>query len=406
MPPGRLPILVGYGLLLPLAGLILVFGGRLLRSAVAAPFLVLLLLMTVLSTFWSYEPSLTIERLFPLLVTSLTAMVIAGHFDLRAMLIFFGGVFAACMFTSLVAIILFPGARGIPPWVDTWNGIYSHKNGFGAASMISTLLSLICISLTRGRVRAFFVVSIILSLFFLVASESRTSQFIGLISVGAVLVARYFSGYSLLWAAANLIVVSMASALLYALLAFEAIDVVFDALERKPTLSGRIPLWNILIPYIKQEFWFGYGYAAFWVPESVRVAEITRHPDMGFTPFYSHNGPIEVWLAIGVVGLGLLLLNVVIAFADVFTCLRLSERRVAVIGAYVLLIALLFLNVTESSILARSSLLWILLVALIAKLRLAARSLRRHVRRGRAQSARALRPRRFAYATQAHLDRS
>jgi O-antigen ligase len=381
--PGSLPILMTYVLMLPLAVAVIIFRRQAIRAILAAQVLALLVAMAALSVLWSYAPNLTMERLVPLLVTTLIGYVIAGHYSLRGMLIFFGGVFAACMVTSLIAISLFPAARGVPPWMDTWNGIYNHKNGFGAAAMMSTLLALICTSLTTGRARAFFIGSLLLSVFFLLSSESRTAQAISLISILAVLSARYFSSFTLLWAVANVILIMISVGAIYILLSIGAIDPIFEALERKPTLSGRIPLWNLLIPYVQSEFWIGYGYAAFWAPDTLRVAEITRHPEMGFTPFYSHNGLLETWLALGLIGVILIATTLALALSDVFTCLRLTPRKAPIVGAYVLLVAFIFLNITESSILARSSLLWVFFVALISKLRLSTRALKkeRHIKR-------------------------
>jgi exopolysaccharide production protein ExoQ len=73
--------------------------------------------------------------------------------------------------------------------------------------------------------------------------------------------------------------------------------------ENTASLTGRIPLWEVLQPYIADHPWLGVGFAAFWSPENVYLIEQL----VGFTVVSAHNGYLEELLNTGAVGLVLLL---------------------------------------------------------------------------------------------------
>jgi O-antigen ligase len=73
--------------------------------------------------------------------------------------------------------------------------------------------------------------------------------------------------------------------------------------ETTTVLTGRLPLWQVLLPEFEQQPWLGAGFAAFWNPEQVyQVEQIT-----GFPWANAHNGFLDGVLNTGVVGLALLL---------------------------------------------------------------------------------------------------
>ena len=73
--------------------------------------------------------------------------------------------------------------------------------------------------------------------------------------------------------------------------------------ETSETLTGRVPLWDILSPYVEEHPLLGVGFAAFWSPENVyQIQQIT-----GFPWVSAHNGFLDVLLNTGIVGLAILL---------------------------------------------------------------------------------------------------
>jgi exopolysaccharide production protein ExoQ len=108
------------------------------------------------------------------------------------------------------------------------------------------------------------------------------------------------------------------------------------------TLTGRIPLWQILQPHVEEHPWLGAGFAAFWSPEHVYQIEQL----VGFTAVSAHNGYVEELLNTGVVGLAILLTFYFYALVVVVR----KARRGDPLGwlAFLFLLYYLLLNVTNA----------------------------------------------------------
>ncbi len=112
--------------------------------------------------------------------------------------------------------------------------------------------------------------------------------------------------------------------------------------EATTKLSGRIPLWEILIPQIGQRPWLGAGFAAFWSSEKLLQVERAY----GKSVHSAHNGFLEEVLNTGIVGLAILLLFCICAIA--------VARRRARLGdsfgwlAFLFVVLYLLLNVTSA----------------------------------------------------------
>jgi O-antigen ligase len=110
------------------------------------------------------------------------------------------------------------------------------------------------------------------------------------------------------------------------------------------TLTGRLPLWDILIPEIAQHPWLGVGFAAFWNPSNVYKIEQLA----GETWVSAHNGFLEELLNTGVVGLAILL---AFHFYAMVVVVR-QARQGDLLGwlAFLFLLNYLLLNLTNALI--------------------------------------------------------
>lgn len=112
--------------------------------------------------------------------------------------------------------------------------------------------------------------------------------------------------------------------------------------EATAKLTGRIPLWEILIPEIGQRPWLGAGFAAFWSPDKLLEMELLA----GKFVRSAHNGFLEEVLNTGIVGLAILLMFCICAIA--------VARRRARLGdpfgwlAFLFVVFYLLLNVTSA----------------------------------------------------------
>jgi len=163
-----------------------------------------------------------------------------------------------------------------------------------------------------------------------------------------------------------IIILSMGIMFFTALWLVDNLEIVLAGLHRDVTLTGRTQIWNALIPMIKKNFWLGYGYASFWqfigydpiiwqAPE-FSIFNIPR-------PAHAHNGFIDLWLELGLVGVVLFTASLISNFVR---AISLASRKRGVIDYWplALMTYILLYNVTESLILGQNSLDWALYVAI------------------------------------------
>jgi len=90
--------------------------------------------------------------------------------------------------------------------------------------------------------------------------------------------------------------------ILFAQFAFGIFGAGVEMLGKDPTLTGRTDLWKILVPW-KINPIFGTGFESFWLGErSAKLAQI-----YWWHPNEAHNGYLETYLNLGLIGLALML---------------------------------------------------------------------------------------------------
>jgi O-antigen ligase len=148
------------------------------------------------------------------------------------------------------------------------------------------------------------------------------------------------------------------------------LEAVTEFLGKDPMLTGRVPLWVLSAVMALRRPWFGYGFDAFWLPDEPYVQKIWQL--LRWQPPHAHNGILELWLELGVVGVGLYLL--VFAYY-VIKAVRFMHGNSDPVGAWPLMfLTFLFLaNLTESAFLGANSIYFVLYVSVAATLAYSAR---------------------------------
>lgn len=139
---------------------------------------------------------------------------------------------------------------------------------------------------------------------------------------------------------------------------FSNLEAILIAIGRDPTLTGRTPLWHAVLHEIGKRPFLGYGYTAFWYsPEGDRV-----HAALGWLPMHSHDGYLETTLALGLVGLVLLLFGLVANFVRGLDIYR-SADSIEEFWPLFFLIFTAVDNVAETWMVKVNSLIWMLYIA-------------------------------------------
>jgi O-antigen ligase len=138
-------------------------------------------------------------------------------------------------------------------------------------------------------------------------------------------------------------------------------DYLLGLVGKDPTLTGRLPLWRTVFLSIQERPLLGYGYGAFWRGWAGPSARVwTLHL---WEPPHAHNGYLDLWLDLGLVGLalGLGLLAITLA-RGLLTSLARTQKE-SHRFAYLFAVFFFAFNVVQSAYLASGmldALYWIL----------------------------------------------
>ena len=141
--------------------------------------------------------------------------------------------------------------------------------------------------------------------------------------------------------------------------AFVSGETFFRALDRDVTLTGRTTLWDLAIEDGLERPWLGYGYRAYWHTPGGPGEEVGRRIE--WFAASGHNGFLDLWLELGIVGL---VLFAVVFGGVAYRAFRRFKLRRDALGLWyaVFLGYLLIASVPHSAILARNNISWVIFV--------------------------------------------
>jgi O-antigen ligase len=203
------------------------------------------------------------------------------------------------------------------------------------------------------RVLAVNIAFIAMTLWLMNLSNSATSKLCLIIGCLVIAIARSR------WAAANprgvtigIPVVLTAAVVLD--FAFDVSSLVAELLGREPTLTGRTGMWSALLS-IRTNFLVGVGYQSFWLGD--RLETVFKILKVSFLN-EAHNGYLEIYLSLGVIGLTLVSLFMASTYRRLARQL-LTSPGLASLG-FAVWTVMVFYNLTEAAF--GASLLWFTLL--------------------------------------------
>lgn len=328
----------------------------------SSPLLIFFIALPVLSVLWSISPTSSFVRSITLIGSSLFGVYMAVQAKPTRIirLLAYGSVIAAIVSFLFIGLIPSRGIAQDGPWSGTWTGVYGHKNSLGAMTALGGLITITALREYGWRRSPLLIIGLCLQLVLLVASSSLTAQ----VMFAAGLFSAFFLGGLLRICVRNavflLVAVVPIVALMVASVDSESFTSLLALLGKDPTLSSRLPIWESLVPYIQQRLWLGWGYEAFWDIASTpaRIIEFRLH----FRPFYAHNGLVELWLGLGLVGITVFAVLWARHLLLVCRLLYMHPNNQFYAISIALIIVLTGLNLSENTILARNNIAWVLFV--------------------------------------------
>lgn len=346
-----------------IAGLVLWRIERMAAYWAPAVAVTLLVGLAFASQWWSIAPDVTGRRVIALAVTSVFALWVAAVYPGRRLplLLTWTGLIMAV--GGLVFVFAWPEI-GVHQDVNagTWRGMWFEKNQMGWI-MVAGATAAAAVLASPGRGKRLAAATWALSALLVLGTQSKTAL-ICLIGasglIGALWVLRKVPT-ALAVAGVWIGVVVGGLALTLALLAPELI---FEALGKDPTLTGRTLIWESLMRRVAERPLLGHGYSAFWGAHSVPAAYIRREAEW-LVPS-AHNGWLEILAELGWVGVCAVTAVAVLAVVGTVARLPGAGRREGFWAAGYL-VAYLVLSFSESVLLRHQSLPWVLFLIVLAR---------------------------------------
>lgn len=348
--------------LLPVLALVppvvLLHGRAVAAALLRAPLLVALVSLALLSTVWSIEPGVSGRRAVAFAAYTLLGVVMALRWSGRELVERLLWLAFVLLAASLLFQLALPRLATMSD--GAWRAAFAHKNVLGQMASYVVLILLVALR-HRLLARPILLAALAIALLFLLLSRSATSLVVtAAAAAGFVFLGR--GGPSPLAKAALVAFAGAAAAILALWLLLEPEQAV-ALLGRDATLTGRLPLWELVLSRIAERPWLGHGFhALFAVPAFADYVLLT----LGWDAPNAHSGYLEVALGLGWTGLALTLLLLAQA---ALRALRALAGGAALLGQTTLLLlaAYVLRNLVESELLQQTNLFWLLFVALFVR---------------------------------------
>jgi O-antigen ligase len=264
--------------------------------------LIAILLISLSSQFWSLIPPNTLKRAWFLFATTLGGIFIGLEIRRSRIILFFEILSIISVVFSYIFVFLYP-LKGILTF-DTpgaWIGFFNYKSFSGVMIAFASLMFLFRLANFKKEklfVRIYSILFLLISLNFLYRTKNATALGAFILSAGVLALGLLFIKWGQRLKPIHWWILGGVSIVVF-ILAWVGKDTLFGLLGRNATLTGRVPTWIALIPFIKQRIFFGYGFGeVFWytpyLEEFWKVAP--------WKAGLAHSGYVEAILNTGIVG--------------------------------------------------------------------------------------------------------
>ncbi|MGG6264983.1 O-antigen ligase family protein [Leptolyngbya sp. AN03gr2] len=322
-------------------------------------------LMSVVSILWSVAPEFTADEPKAFLRAGLFGVYLAVRFGLTGQMMLLARIMGIAVFLSLLAGIVAPsyGIETMGESAGFWKGIFQFKNLF-ASNMAFAVLTLLLFGLSRPKWRGLVWGLGAIAFALLLLSRGKTglaSLLITLYLLPFLGVVKQYYKTRVVSVALILITSLIGGLLVFLNLRFIVVEVLGKSLE----FNGRLPLWSMMLDKGLDHFWLGHGYAAFWTSgASFQILTQTWAYEtyrLGIR-FNAHNGYIDLFLQLGIVGLSLYLISLgTLFFRAIYLLMR--QKSIEVFWVLLTLVLSSLLSFADSLSVGTGGAMWSLYVA-------------------------------------------
>ena len=265
-----------------------------------------LLLLMCFSIFWSLYPEASYLSIKGQIVPyTFFCVYFASRFNMHQQLRLMAVALAIVAGLSLFYALAIPsvGVHVSPINGEVaWQGIYAEKNAFSGMGTITLLVYFVLSLHNRIRIEKRIArIGVAATIGLILLSASKTGLIVFLVLLGCILA---FNRYR--WQGKRTVFIS--DILIFLLLFGVGFIIVYwyditAVLGKDPTMSSRTTIWAGTMEKIWLRPWLGYGLEAFWQDGNPMAEDVGRVIHRNFVPAHAHNGVVDIWLDIGIIGL-------------------------------------------------------------------------------------------------------
>lgn len=261
-------------------------------------------IMAMVSGLWSEAPMISLRYGAQFLFTAFAGVLLARLLTPKR----FVCALLVALFIFLIACIV--SGRGGPSaegWVLV--GLTGSKNqiGYAAQVLLMAAVAVLMMRQVAPLLRWIALLSVPLAAYLLVGSNSATAIVIagaGSIALIGLVVAHRFPPSGRLAAIVTAALVTAPLTALSPEIVRGVNYVVFDTMDKSPTLTGRTTLWARADDLIQRRPLFGYGYQSIWLGESTDTIALQRiSGDRDGRAFHFHDQFRQIAVDTGWIGL-------------------------------------------------------------------------------------------------------
>lgn len=322
--------------------------------------IVVMVLIAWLSNFWTVDQEITYRRCIAITVTTLMGIYLFVRFDFESLLKFL------TVTVTIVAIGCVVWALAIPAYglhadaehAGAWRGIFFHKNTTGRV-MVFGLAVIIAAWVGTNVSRPLLMGAGTVVLAVIVGTTSQTTM-LGTLVLGAGLIAvRMVRGNALKSVVITLLILTIAWHGL--LIGIANYDFILEALGRDASLTGRTEIWQYTLQYAFERPFSGYGYDAFWNGD---LSPGAQYSEYWGTP-HSHNGWLEIMIALGIPAALLMLGIVVVTMFRAIVLARYYPTTAPAVLIVLTCFSMLTIGMSEPVFMEKHSFDWIIMVTIV-----------------------------------------
>jgi exopolysaccharide production protein ExoQ len=324
-------------------------------------FIFLVIIICAISIIWSDQQLITFKKSIALLCSTFVILYFLSIFKDKQLLKLISISFGFIVVMNIIFIILFPYNV-----YDSFNdptalrGIYTTKNYLSKLMLLSIISIYFYFKVCKKNIlkKPLWLILLLSSFVLLILAKSAMVLIALIIISMLIIVINLIPQNRDLRIFYYCIFVVLSIIILYLLVGnFDSILGIFG---KNTEFSGRFVIWHYVLEAIKNSPLVGYGYSAFWGGVGTPSGNLVRI--IGWNVPSAHNGFLDIWLSIGLIGLLLILTSIISVFNRLIKFMNNNDFYQFL---FIILFYLLIINSTETSLLLSNNIYWIFFVMLV-----------------------------------------